>query len=384
MHFRLLKFESSNGQRSPLMSDPHNIFYLRQIQQPSIKSQEPQRSKPKEPPKTDKNFKKMVNPASPEHTRETEEANVEEQSEGKTSLFDLSAKKDSSTKKKTLGSTKDSKEPKISDALKGAPPSGEDAAYLSENQSKDQLPYEAGEETGLSSSPEEEILSEGELQENRISLINKEGIIKGQIAAIHQRAARFDSSSLDDTTVVGSKEPKSKSQSSSSRERTDFVQEKGDLAALNPSITSLNAADDSIGNQEQTTGSRAIQEVIDQVVKHIQSIQSQGKTDTIVTLQHPPILQGANLVLTAFEHAQKEFNIAFTNLTSAAKQFLDQQLSKKSLQAALESQGYVVHMLVTSTASEATPDQQFGRQSREDQQQQQQGRGDQQEKDKED
>lgn len=356
------------------MSDQNNFFNINRFT-PPIRSQESSsRSKPKEPPKTDKNFKKMVNPAGPEHAHDEEEISEEKLSEAKGSLFDLSAGKN--TAKKKMPQPKKEGESLLSGALKGEPPQGEESAYLAAQQSKDQFP-ESDQDSLTQLNPEDQPLTEEELKQNQSFSLNKEATVKGHIAAIQRKGARFDSTSFDsDATGLGPKEPKSsKTQSSSSREKHEFVQEKGDLAALNAPIQSLRQAGDSIGNPEQTTSARSIQEVIDQVVKHIQTIQSQGKTDTVVTLQHPPILQGANLVLTAFEHAQKEFNIAFTNLTTAGKQFLDAQLSKESLQTALESQGYVVHMLVTSTTSEATPDQRFGRQGREDEQQQQrQGR----------
>ena len=98
-----------------------------------------------------------------------------------------------------------------------------------------------------------------------------------------------------------------------------------------------------------------IQEIIDQMVKSIQTIDQQGKTDTVLTLKHPPIFEGANLIITAYDNAKGEFNLAFENLTQAAKQLLDMRINQESLRQALEQRGYAVHIVVTTTLVENRP-----------------------------
>src|SRR5262249_54268378 len=98
-----------------------------------------------------------------------------------------------------------------------------------------------------------------------------------------------------------------------------------------------------------------LQEIINQLVDKVTEMKEGGRTETIVTLKHPPILAGADLTLTAFDSAKGEFNIAFSNLTQAAKNLLDMRVNQESLLLALEKKGYAVHILTTTTLVENQP-----------------------------
>lgn len=127
-------------------------------------------------------------------------------------------------------------------------------------------------------------------------------------------------------------------------------------------------------------------EIAQKIISEIQQMELNGKTETIVSLVHPPILKGAHLVLTSFATAKGEYNIAFENLSPQAKALLDSNQNLDILKMNLEQKGYITHMITTSTVSESRP---FvaepGQSQREqsNQQQERQNKGKQQQKDEE-
>lgn len=92
--------------------------------------------------------------------------------------------------------------------------------------------------------------------------------------------------------------------------------------------------------------------LIEHVTKSLQQIESQGKTETIVVVDNPPIFKGVQVVLTAYATAKKEYNLAFENLTQAAKNLIDANIA--SLRSTLENQGYAnaIHIITTTTKIE--------------------------------
>lgn len=160
---------------------------------------------------------------------------------------------------------------------------------------------------------------------------------------------------------------------------TRFATEQSDLTYVNPMAVS---------NTDQitlTTAAKAekpvlhttnIQALINQMIDKVNEIKQDGRTETVVTLSHPPQFAGANIVVTAFDSAKNEFNISFENLTQAAKNILDIQVNRDSLLHALEVKGYNVHILTATTISENRPvveEPQAGEQFGRGNQQQQQG-----------
>ncbi len=92
-----------------------------------------------------------------------------------------------------------------------------------------------------------------------------------------------------------------------------------------------------------------LQEIVDQIIKEIYILADEGKTDTTIILQHPPLLAGVNVTIQTYTHAPNELNITFTNLTGPGKRLLDENIA--SLRTALErnDRGFVVHQIITST-----------------------------------
>ena len=106
------------------------------------------------------------------------------------------------------------------------------------------------------------------------------------------------------------------------------------------------------GPQQSQSMAPQIQEIIDQIIDKLYMVKVDGRTDTLITLKHPPLFAGSNVVITSFDTAKGEFNIAFENLTQAAKQVLDLQDNQNALRFGLEQKGYTVHILTTTTVSE--------------------------------
>lgn len=134
---------------------------------------------------------------------------------------------------------------------------------------------------------------------------------------------------------------------------TRFSTEQGDISSVNPMASGgqpiqVAAALEGQGNVQRAN----LQELINKLVEQANQMQYEGKTDTTITLKHPPILAGVNLVVTSYDHAKGEFNISFENLTQAAKTMLDLQANQSQLIADLQHKGYTVHILTTTTLTE--------------------------------
>ena len=137
-----------------------------------------------------------------------------------------------------------------------------------------------------------------------------------------------------------------------------FSRETADLSAVNPAAAAIpsavSAASPTQKTQPAPIRAQQLQEIVDQIVSKLHTISSQGSTDTLVQLKHPPLFAGASVVIKSFESAKGEFNITFENLTQAAKQMLDMQENQNSLRFALEQKGFTVHILTATTLSEVT------------------------------
>ncbi len=108
---------------------------------------------------------------------------------------------------------------------------------------------------------------------------------------------------------------------------------------------------------ERASGEKEIppvdmQKIIDQLVSHVEEMRQNGRTDTMVTLKEPPLFAGTTLVVTSFDSARGEFNLSFQNLTQAAKNLMDLQVNQDSLKLALQKVGYGVHIIVATTQIE--------------------------------
>lgn len=95
-----------------------------------------------------------------------------------------------------------------------------------------------------------------------------------------------------------------------------------------------------------------MQELIKQLTEQLAVLKQNGRTDTIMTLKHPPLFAGAELKITEFSSAKGEFNLTFHNLSPEAKALIDSQANQNALRHGLEGKGFALH-IVTSTSEPA-------------------------------
>ena len=128
------------------------------------------------------------------------------------------------------------------------------------------------------------------------------------------------------------------------------VQPNPDLMTLMASAaTTFAIAPDTSTPQTTQTIAPQLQTAIDQIVNTIYTLQTSGQTDTVITLKNLPLFEGANVVITAFDSARGQFNIAFHNLSQSAQQLLSMQANQAILRQGLEEKGYFVHIVVVTT-----------------------------------
>lgn len=127
---------------------------------------------------------------------------------------------------------------------------------------------------------------------------------------------------------------------------------------------------------QEAAKSTTIKEIVAQIVERVQIMKRDDLTSTIITLKSPPELAGSTITLTATEHAKREFNITFANLSPDGKMLLDRKLKEDSLTETLDRKGIIVHHIITTTQPERvlSAEQGQGAQEQRDREGQQQGR----------
>ncbi|SCA63260.1 hypothetical protein SCG7086_AN_00080 [Chlamydiales bacterium SCGC AG-110-P3] len=91
--------------------------------------------------------------------------------------------------------------------------------------------------------------------------------------------------------------------------------------------------------------------LLDLLIDKMYIAQQKGQNDTLITLKHPPVLEGTLLKMSSFDVARGQFNLAFSGLTQEGKNILD--ANQAALHHAMEAKGFVVHIVTTSTVEEA-------------------------------
>ncbi len=142
-----------------------------------------------------------------------------------------------------------------------------------------------------------------------------------------------------------------------------------------------NAASSVVGTSEvqATTQEKSalpaqqMQILVEKLVEEMQVLTQGATTQTTLTLKEPPLLAGSTITLTTTEHASKEFNLSFANLSPEGQRLLDMHLKGQSLQNTLADRGFAVHIITTTTEKENIPTaQQPSQQQREDREEDQQ------------
>lgn len=281
------------------------------------------KSKPSSTPKSDyKKIAKSVERDKDENTEETSEVD-----EGKKpSVFDLASK------------SKVSKTKPEGDALESS-----EGFFSSEDVAKKSR-FEIPPYAVLGDADTE--IAEAELQQSiKDSLTSKELLNQNPAAGTKLTKSTFSQDALEADTSLSSRRTKSKVNVNT---RLDS-QENADIAYLNVNSAIAFQTEKAAEEKEAVTTSRTIKEIVDQLVEGMRIVKTQALTETIVTLKHPPLFEGVDVRLMTLNSDKRELNIAFTNLSEQAKNFIDQRLHQDSLSLALEQKGFVVHTIITTT-----------------------------------
>lgn len=184
-------------------------------------------------------------------------------------------------------------------------------------------------------------------------MIQKSHVIRsGEQQVVHaqtqspEKMKKSEKSSESETTGSTVKKEKTKG---TSRFEASKSEEKEGAPVVNPSIQSIGLHIETSAESTPIDRSAIIKELVQQIVDRVQVMRKDNQTHTIITLRHPPILKDATITLISSDHAKRELNISFGNLSPEAKQFLDLQLKENSLTAALQNKGIIAHMITTTT-----------------------------------
>lgn len=374
------------------------------------------RDKPQTPPRND-HFRKLYKKEnrSPREPKDEEELNVEEQEQDSSSpprpsLFDLPKKTAPKSTSSSFTKQPALKDSSFSELAETQPlfqqeegESQELDAFIGKQHSQDEeiesdtLPPQPSpkenpflETAPVSELPPEEIVDVPQPMEPskpKISVEGKKSPDQTQTADALRRQApghpllRPLKKPEISTFETKESEPVVKKDKSKSESRmgSRLESEKVNPTIVNPEIQSVAFQTEKM-EETQEDPLVTIRSIATQIVDRIQIMRKEDQTSTIMTLSHPPLLEGATITLTSSDLAKREFNISFANLSPDAKLMLDRKLNEDSLSETLERKGIIVHMITTSTqpelvlnieSSQASRDQQQRDQQRDQQQQQQ-------------
>ena len=138
-----------------------------------------------------------------------------------------------------------------------------------------------------------------------------------------------------------------------------YAREQPDLSYVNPLSNAQQVAD--VGGIQDTKVGKSEQEgvqlidLVNQLIKELYSIETKGQKDTVLVLENPPLFKGASVVISAFDTAKGQFNLAFQNLTQEAQRVLDLAENRQLLLSGLAEKGYGVQIFTTSTTADINP-----------------------------
>lgn len=107
-----------------------------------------------------------------------------------------------------------------------------------------------------------------------------------------------------------------------------------------PIATALNKVPD-----EAVKAREVLIKLANEMISRIDEIKMPDRTDTTIRLQYPPLFNGAELVITQYKSAQKEFNVTFSGLSPDARMLIEVQQNQEGLRTALLEKGYTLQML---------------------------------------
>jgi hypothetical protein len=332
--------------------------------------------KPQGKPRTDdfrKTFRKEREPSA----KDEEELAPIEKEDSSPSVFDLS--KNKTKNKSALSKNSALKDQSSSSDLATRHPSPQDGDeqtldfFAGQQETDSDIPQKPVEDTLLAiadETPIQENLQEMETLPSQVPGEIKKNLDQSQaktMDAIRQQGKLLEQPQKSKKSEKSTFETKQSGQASKS-----VGQEKPDAAAVNAGLQPVAFQTEKAQEQQEVTRSATIKDLVNQIVDRIQVMRRENQTSTMITLRDPPLLEGATITLTTSDHAKREFNISFANLSPDAKLFLDRKLNEDSLTQSLERKGLVVHMLTTTTQAENLLNVESGQAPRDQQEQRQQ------------
>lgn len=193
-----------------------------------------------------------------------------------------------------------------------------------------------------------------DLSKKEHSKIKEGSSLEKDVAHVESPSDLFKRISSKKTKDPSDKKPISNETLPQENFTSRYLQEQPDLAYVNPLAYQAPLAAVSSTQSTKTEAPKEIDPslpiLIEQLVKHMYTVQQAGKTETVMTLQYPPLFKDAQIIVTAYDTAKGQFNITIENLTQAAQKILDREENRKSLLLALEQKGYNVQVVTTTTA----------------------------------
>jgi hypothetical protein len=122
--------------------------------------------------------------------------------------------------------------------------------------------------------------------------------------------------------------------------------------AKSASIASIQPSTDGVSSKISPKTVSLIEELMHKIADEITVMKGEGRTETTVTLKHPPMFSGAQVTITEFDSAKKEFNIKFENLSQEAHELISMQSNLDTLKSGLQQKGLNVHIVTANTEIE--------------------------------
>jgi hypothetical protein len=138
---------------------------------------------------------------------------------------------------------------------------------------------------------------------------------------------------------------------------SQYAQGQADISFLNPNapVTDVNGSINLLAGApvEQTEPVLSpIHDIVVEMIEKLARVEMKGQTDTVITLNMPGMFKGTIVVISEFDTANGQLNLAFENLTAQAKTMLDSLPNRENLMTLLSEKGYVVQQMVTTTTIE--------------------------------
>lgn len=130
--------------------------------------------------------------------------------------------------------------------------------------------------------------------------------------------------------------------------------EQPDLAAVNPAAAALQPIYNISAQKTEgpALSTRSMQEIIDQIVKEVYTLEESGRSETVISLKGA--FEGSRLIISQFDSAHREMNITIDNLKSGAVKDLLDAHKNELINKLANEQNIVVHMFTATTTMETT------------------------------